>query len=153
MYPGIEWSDTTNREIHLCMALFNDAAQCYDKLKAMDSMLEQHADLLPLFVDMDERNNAAHTELRTYEKTKTFAGIHPITVLHKKEDKLIALMHSDPSAFLRLVSNTHNNINRYKNYIAKQKYKDDEQRQAWASIIVRDSELLASCELIIKSRS
>ena len=133
------------------MALFNDAVYAYRRMKQANEALESDASLLASFCDDDERNTLAFAELHQYNKKCTFIYMHPILAEQSLLTRLTTLLQSDPIAFMNEITLSNNNIARYVSRIKGAKFKGEEERLAWVSIIQKEkSKLKLMQELISK---
>lgn len=135
------------------MALYNDRAYAYERMKAIDDKLDDDLTLLPSFCDDDERNTLAFIELSHYEKTRTFIGAHPLVEQRNERERLEQLLISNTSQFMIEIVNAENNIRRYNSHIKKEKYKNEDERANWLEIVKRESDKLSLMQSIIKKDS
>jgi hypothetical protein len=120
----------------------------YETMVSMDAILDSCNDKQVLsFTDADCRNHLAFLELSSYEKDKVFLYVHPLLQAYKLEIELNQLRIVDPEKFMNQTVNLSNNITRYQSKINNNKYKDDDEKAGWLSII-KDCQLKLS---IIKS--
>lgn len=86
-------------------------------------------------IQLDIKNQLAHTELQAYNDTGKFVFEHPLTINHQykktQEAELLKLKKEDPSSFMNEVTNVINNIRRIKSLIKKKRYKDEAEHQSW----------------------
>jgi len=118
------------------MALYNDRVYAFERMKALDPILDDATDeQIAAFIDDDDRNYLAFLELSNYEKLKEFLYIHPIMTIQAKENTLEILRKTNPTEFTRQMINAQKSIERYTSRINQQKYKDDTERDDWARLI------------------
>lgn len=135
------------------MAIYNDRAYAYDRMKAIDDKIEHDLSLLPSYCSDDERNTLAFIELSHYEKTGTFIGMHPLVIEHNETRRLEQLLIHNTSEFMSEIVNAQNNIRRYNSQIKKEKYKNEDERLNWLDIVKRDSDKLSLMQAILKKDS
>jgi len=118
------------------MALYNDRVYAFERMKALDSILDNATDKqVAQYIDDDDRNYLAFLELSNFEKLKEFLYIHPIMTIQAKENTLEILRKTNPTEFTRQMINAQKSIERYTSRINQQKYKDDTERDDWARLI------------------
>ena len=134
------------------MALFNDAVYAYRRMRQAEIALDHDATLLSSFCEDDERNTLAWAELSQYNKNSTFIFQHPILAVHSLRTRLATLLQSDPGAFMKEVTLSNNNIDRYLSRINQGKHKGEEERLAWVGIIDRERSKLKLIEELISTK-
>lgn len=135
------------------MALYNDRAYAYERMKAIDDKLDDDLSLLPSFCDDDERNTLAFIELSHYEKTRTFIGLHPLVDQLNERERLEQLLISNTASFMTEFVNSQNNIKHYNSRIKNEKYRSDEERMNWLEIVKRENDKISLMQSIIKKDS
>jgi hypothetical protein len=133
------------------MALFNDAVYAYRRMKQAENDLESDHSLLASFCDDDERNTLAFAELHQYNKNATFLYMHPILAEQSLLTRLTNLLQSDPMQFMNEITNSNNNIARYMSRISLEKYRGEEERLAWLSIIEKEKAKLNLMQKLIST--
>ncbi|MDR1883758.1 MAG: hypothetical protein LBR26_13380 [Prevotella sp.] len=97
--------------------------------------MDDHTELALELVTLDIRAQQAHRELQSYNDTGKFQYVHRLTIHTKyKKDQLAELRKlksEDPSAFMKEITNTTQNIRRIESQLHNKKYKDEEERQSW----------------------
>ena len=121
-------------------------------MKAVSPKLEDDFALLPSFVQDEELHLAAWQELEHFNISQTFLHIHPITADRKEYDELSLLYRTDPREFMRRVTNTENNIRRYKSQLKHEKFKDEAQKENWLDYITRDQRSLLLMQSVISNQ-
>jgi len=96
------------------MALYNDRVYAYERMKALDPVLDTaHSQQIEQFIDDDDRNHLAFLELTNYQKHNEFLYLHPILQNLAKQNQLDILRRTNPAEFTRQMVNAQKNIERY----------------------------------------
>ena len=131
LFPKIDWTNTDNEQIQLCILLFNDAVVQYNKQKELDGKIDDNPELAAKMVEADIRNKQAFKELEEFEKTGNFIWNHPILKKNFLKKELLDLYKKDAADFLNQFNQTKSNEKNYKSKIKNKKYKDDNEKEAW----------------------
>lgn len=113
------------------MALYNERVYAYDRMKALNEVIDEHPEKSGQMVANDNSNHLAFLELSNYEKTGTFLYMHPVLKDYKQENELDALRKADPTRFMQEMVNAEKSITRYNSLIKNKKYKSDEELKNW----------------------
>ena len=103
------------------------------------------------FVNNDIRNHHAFQELDSYNRTKRFVYLHPLTKRHQLTNELDALRKASPTLFRKEMVNADKSISRYNSAIKNNKAKTEEERQNWMQLINEYKEKLEIMERLIQS--
>ena len=131
LFPKIEWTNTDDEKIQLCILLFNDAVVQYHKQRELDGKVDDNPELAAEMVEADIRNKQAFKELEEFEKTGNFIWNHPILKKNFLKKELLELYKKDSADFLNQFGQTQRNEKNYKSKIKNEKYKDDQEKEAW----------------------
>lgn len=114
-------------------------------MKETDTLLDEHPDLVPSFIDMDVRNSMAHRELVSFNSSKKFLGEHPLTkeyISRLAYSKKIDALRQSPEELLKEAANLRQNIKRIECNIRKGKYRDQAELDGWKENLKRANERL-----------
>lgn len=103
-------------------------------------------------VGADARNRLAFVELEHYQEHHTFKGDHPIVSRYKLLNELNRLRYSDPDQFMKDLINASKGITRYQSMIKTSKFKDDQERVLWETMIKQFKEKLQIMQDLISSK-
>lgn len=118
------------------MALYNDRVYAFERMKALDPILDSaNNQQLAAFIADDDRNHLAFLELSHFEKTGEFLFVHPILEGQAKQNALEILRKTNPVEFTRQMVNAQKSIERYTSRINQQKYKDETELADWQQLI------------------
>lgn len=118
------------------MALYNDRVYAFERMKALDPILDNANDKqVAQYIDDDDRNYLAFLELSNYEKLREFLYVHPILKGEAKENELEILRKTNPTEFTHQMLNAQKSIERYTSRLNQKKYRDDAERNDWARLI------------------
>lgn len=132
------------------MALYNDRVYAFERMKALDPILDDATDeQIAQYVDDDYRNHLAFIELSNYEKTGEFLYVHPILKGQARQNELEILRKTNPGEFTRQMVNAQKSIERYTSRINQLKYKDDTELADWARLIESYTEKLSMMQKLI----
>lgn len=132
------------------MALYNDRVYAYERMQALDSVIDSATDeQLSAFVDDDDRNHLAFIELKVFEKHGEFLYLHPLLKDQAREHELEILRKTNPAEFTKQMVNAQKSIERYTSRINKQKYKSEQERADWLALIDAYAKKLDIMQLLI----
>lgn len=118
------------------MAMYNDRVYAFERMKALDPILDTANDKqLSDFITDDDRNNLAFLELSHFEKTGEFLYVHPILKGKARQNELEILRKTNPVEFTSQMVNAQKSIERYTSRINQQKYKNDTELADWQQLI------------------
>lgn len=118
------------------MALYNDRVYAFERMKAIDPVLDTATpEQLAAFIADDDRNHLAFMELTYFEKTGEFLCVHPILQHQEKQNELEVLRKTNPAEFTRQMVNAQKSTERYLSRIKQQKYKNDQELADWTRLI------------------
>lgn len=125
----------------MCILLYDERVSTYHRMQEIDVILDDNPELSIEMVMLDSRNRQAHAELEAFSKHKVFAYKHPLVIQRKQYDDMLTelyrLKREDPGAFISEITNVTQNIRRIQSNINKEKYKSDEEKQAWEQNLSR----------------
>ena len=132
------------------MALYNDRVYAYERMQALDSVIDSATDeQLAQFVDDDDRNHLAFIELKCSEKRGEFLYLHPLLKDQARENDLEILRKTNPAEFTRQMVNAQKSIERYTSRINLSKYKNEQERADWLALIDTYTKKLDIMQLLI----
>ncbi|HET6558075.1 MAG TPA: hypothetical protein VFG54_12220 [Prolixibacteraceae bacterium] len=118
------------------MALYNDRVYAFERMRALDPVLDQAtSSQVSKFTDDDDRNHLAFLELTNYEKTGEFLYVHPLMKGLVKENEWEILRRTNPAEFTRQLLNAQKSIERYTSRINQKKYKSEQELADWQGLI------------------
>lgn len=135
LYPQIDWDNTENTDVQLCMILFNDAATCFHKMEEIDKEIDSKPELAEALVELEIRQKQAHAELKEYNEKKKFIWKHQILIQRKEELKFIKMYQDSIGKFMKEYEKAGTTITRYSSQINNKKYKNDKEKENWESYI------------------
>ena len=104
-------------------------------MQDIDILLDNNPKLSKDLVLLDERNRQAHKELKSFNDTGKFAYKHPFVIKKKLHNdsytELTELRRTNPTAFLKEITNVTQNIRRIQSNLNKKKYKSEEEKRSW----------------------
>lgn len=110
-------------------------------MQELNRLLDEQPVLALEFVELDIRNQQAHSDLQSYNDNKVFLNKHDITksrtFKRTQKEELLRLKRKDPSAFVKEVANLVQNIRRIESNIRGQKYKTEEELESWKDNLSR----------------
>lgn len=110
-------------------------------MQELNRLLDEQPVLALEFVELDIRNQQAHSDLQSYNDNKVFLNKHDITksrtFKRTQKEELLSLKRKDPSAFVKEVANLVQNIRRIESNIRGQKYKTEEELESWKDNLSR----------------
>lgn len=110
-------------------------------MQELNRLLDEQPVLALEFVELDIRNQQAHSDLQSYNDNKVFLNKHDITksrtFKRTQKEELLRLKRKDPSAFVKEVANLVQNIRRIESNIRGQKYKTEEELKSWKDNLSR----------------
>ncbi|MBN1989376.1 MAG: hypothetical protein JW783_08275 [Bacteroidales bacterium] len=110
-------------------------------MQELNRLLDEQPVLALEFVELDIRNQQAHSDLQSYNDNKVFLNKHDITKARTfkrtQKEELLRLKRKDPSAFVKEVANLVQNIRRIESNIRGQKYKTEEELESWKDNLSR----------------
>lgn len=92
-------------------------------------------------VELGIRNRICFKELEYFNKNGRFLYEHPLIQKNTLRSNLVALMKSDPQAFLEEHKNVSNNVSRYKSFLNRKKAKEADKNK-WQSQLNKHTEKL-----------
>lgn len=134
-YPRINWNNTEDENIQLCIILYSDRTQTWHRMVKLHDILDENPDRAGEMVELDIRNHLAWKELNCFEKNRNFLWEHPVLQKKKRISELIELKKNNPSELLDLFVQNDKGITRYKSQIRTEKYKDDAELVKWQTHI------------------
>lgn len=110
-------------------------------MQELNRLLDEQPVLALEFVELDIRNQQAHSDLKSYNDNKVFLNKHNITksrtFKRTQKEELLRLKRKDPAAFVKEVANLVQNIRRIESNIRGQKYKTKEELESWKDNLSR----------------
>ena len=104
-------------------------------MQEIDVLLDNKPELSKELVLLDERNRQAHKELKSFNDKGKFVYKHPFIVKKKLHNdsytELTELRRTDPTAFLKEITNITQNIRRIQSQLNKKKYKSEDEKRSW----------------------
>lgn len=132
------------------MALYNDRVYAYERMQALDPVLDR-ADTLAIaaFCADDERNHLAFLELKYFEKHGEFLYMHPLLKDQAREHDLEILRKTNPTEFTKQMVNAQKSIERYTSRINLKKYKNETELADWSDLIASYTKKLEMMQALI----
>jgi hypothetical protein len=104
--------------------------------------VEPSASRIIEIVELGIRNRICFRELEYFNKAGRFLYEHPLIQKNTLRSTLVALMKSDPQAFLEDHKNVSNNVSRYKSFLNRKKAKETDKKK-WQTQLNKHTEKLA----------
>lgn len=118
------------------MALYNDRVYAYERMEALDPVLDTaDTDTIAAYCADDERNHLAFAELKYFEKHGEFLFLHPLLKDLARDHDLEILRKSNPAEFTKQMVNAQKSVERYTSRINGLKYKNDTELADWSTLI------------------
>lgn len=132
------------------MALYNDRVYAYERMEALDPVLDvATSETIAAFCTDDERNQLAFLELSYFENHGEFLYLHPLLQNQAHENELEILRKSNPGEFTKQMVNAQKSIERYTSRINSGKYKNETELADWSALIVFYSKKLEMMQALI----
>lgn len=142
-YPGIAWKRLDDPLVRTADSIYSDRINSWARLKEIEAGMGDMVSrsVIGEFIDRSVRLELCFDELRSFNDTGSFMGVHPFIAMKTEQDRIAALLRTDPEKYFDERKNVELNISRYSSYLNNSKYPEDRKRK-YSELLDRHRALL-----------
>lgn len=136
-YPRIPWKELDNPLVRTADSIFSDRINCWSRLKQLEADTQGPTaprGILGEIVETSVRLEMCFDELRNFNDTGSFLGVHPFIVTKDERERVRDILKNDPETYFSERKNIELNITRYSSQINRKKATEDQREAARANL-------------------
>lgn len=136
-YPRIPWKELDNPLVRTADSIFSDRINCWSRLKQLEADTQgptASRDTLGEIVETSVRLEMCFDELRNFNDTGSFLGVHPFIATKDERERVREILKNDPETYFSERKNIELNITRYSSLFNRKKATEDQREAARANL-------------------